>query len=106
MWYVIVAGVGLVLGVGLLIWALKERSARHKAEKESLNIGLRNIMLTQQNAALAKATEKHKEHEQRQEDQMEVLRKVIDGLRERLVSCQDPQAVTEWLDSEMADNDV
>lgn len=106
MWYVIVAGAGLALGLGLLIWGMLERSARHKAEKEALNIGLRNIMLTQQNGALTKATEKHKDHAKRQGDQLGVLRKVIKGLRERLVSCQDPQAVTEWLDSEMADNDV
>jgi hypothetical protein len=33
MGYVIVAGVGLAIGLGLMIWALRERSRRHEAER-------------------------------------------------------------------------
>lgn len=106
MWYVITGAVGLALGIGLLIWALKERSKRNKEEKNVLKLELKNTLLERQNKDLGKVVQKHKENEERLEAQIGILKKTIDGLRERLVACKDPEAITDWLDSEMNDNNV
>ncbi len=106
MWYAIIGGIGLAIGIGLLIWALKERSARYNAEKEYLKCDLKNKLLERQNKDLNTIVQKHKDNEERLDKQIVVLKKTIDNLRERLVLCQDPQTIVDWLDNEMGDNNV
>lgn len=106
MWYVITGAAGLLLGIGLLIWAIVERKRRYEAEKQALKYAAKVERLDLQNRTLVTAIESLREAEDRYGDQVSVLRKTISSLRERLISCQDHQTITEWLESEMEDNNV
>ena len=106
MWYAITGGAGLLLGLVLLIWALRERSKRSKAEEQSLKSEQRCKMLSRQVKDLSLALEAHKRQARKDEEQLEVLRTTIDGLRRKLVACQDPETISSWLDSELSDVDV
>lgn len=101
MWYAICLGIGLAIGVGFLIWALRERAKRGDAEK-----GM--------DAALAQVTrlEEHIKKEQiiaanlqaelaRENARVTVLRRALEEAQQRLLSCNDPKAVREWLEAEL-----
>jgi len=100
MGYVIVGGIGLAVGLGLMIWALRERAARQKAEiavlrahqkyEEAAEIARKNAMTAAEMS----------EERRRIEDELAHVRGRLNELRQRLVECRDPQAIREWLDAE------
>lgn len=103
MGYAITAGVGVLLGVALLIWGLRERKARFAAEEDSAN-SRRDVQ-----AAVEQARENLRAADQanlangRLIKQLAHLRVRMDDLRERLVQCQDPKTIVEWLDAETSE---
>ena len=106
MWYVIVAGVGVALGISLLVWALSERSKRSKAEKLALARGSviekMSAQLKQRDIRIAVQRGDAK----RQEEQIEVLRATLGVLRKKLVDCRDPATIKAWLDEELTGGTV
>lgn len=102
MWPTIASlGGGLLLGLGLAIWAAVERSKRAKAE----------VTIEQQKAALASlrrdivaaagSLESLREDKGRVDKQVQVLRLTVDELRAKLIECRDPSTVRDWLDEEL-----
>lgn len=104
--YVIIAGAGLLLGLGLLVWGLRERAKRHAAEKQALRLSTQLNAAKEKGEKLAQMALKHRQEMKQAELAASKLRDTMDLLRTRLIACQDPTTIKEWLDHEMADNDV
>ena len=101
MWYLITAGAGLLLGLGLMTWALTERASRHKAERVADEARHREDAMS---ALLSRAetTVKSQATElTRARVQTETLRAALEELRKRLVECKDPDTIRAWLDEEL-----
>lgn len=101
MGYAIVGGAGLCVGIGLMIWALSERSKRHKAERaaDDAKAGKEKMRkMAMQNAVV---TEGLRAACQRTDKQLEVLRQRLKETRTRLAQTGDPEAVKAWLDDEL-----
>lgn len=101
MWYAIVGAAGLVLGLGLLVWALTERGARHAAERSADEAKTKEEamrLLASRNAAAAQNLEM--EHG-RMSEQITILRNTLCEAHKRLAASGDPQAVKSWLDDEL-----
>jgi hypothetical protein len=101
MGYLATAGGGLVLGIALMIWGLRERSKRHAAEKAQAAAQLAEHaakMVAANNAARAMELEAEVK---KVDDQLDFVRQRLSEARDRLVSCEDPQAIKDWLDAEL-----
>jgi len=97
------AGSGLVLGIALLIWGLRERSKRHRAEVTRDNMA--GLLKDARGAIERLRTEVNVIRQDRHncQAQIEVLRKTINGLHEKLAECKDPEAVEKLLNDELGD---
>lgn len=97
------AGSGLVLGISLLIWALRERGARHAAETERDNAkhALDNALLT--NDRLRVEVNVIRRERNGCQAQLKVLHETIHGLHEQLAECKDPAAVEKLLNDELGE---
>lgn len=101
MWYAIVAGSGLAVGLSLMVWALRERSARFAAQREAIRqVGLRHRFELQAETN-ARVSGELEEQVARLERQARVATMQLESARRRLVACRDPKAVLSWLDSEL-----
>jgi uncharacterized protein HemX len=99
-WYAIIAAVFLAVGIGLMIWALRERAKRHDAEraadkaeaarKEAVRVGDRN----------ADAAEALQAANDRLETQVEELRYRVREARKLLKERAPMSTIKEWLDAE------
>lgn len=101
MWYAISIGSGLLLGLSLMIWGLAERAARHKAERatdEAKSLVEASDRLAKSNATVAEGARASLQAER---DRNAVLRAALEEARERLLKCDDPKAVREWLTEEL-----
>jgi len=101
MGYAISAGAGLLVGIGFLIWALRERSARQAAEKAQAKAeadAKQNAGIAENNAKLANELQGSLLKEQAR---LALLNGTIRDLRGKLVLCKDPQTVKSWLDAEL-----
>jgi Flp pilus assembly protein TadG len=101
MWYAISIGSGLLLGLGLMIWGLAERAARHRAERaadEANNLAAAADRLAKSNAVVAENNGKLLQAEY---DRNAVLRAALEEARDRLLKCDDPKTVHEWLTEEL-----
>jgi len=101
MGYAIVGGIGLLIGLALLVWGLRERSSRHTAERRADASLAQEKMLR---AALRVNSETMR-MEQKQRKQAQIAadgnRMIIEQLRSRLRLCTDPSTVRKWLDNEL-----
>lgn len=97
------AGGGLVLGISLLIWGLKERSKRHTAELARESI--RSLLKDTQNANVRLRTEIDVVRKDREncQAQLQVLRDALAKLYEKLAECKDPVAVERLLNDELGE---
>jgi len=101
MWYLITAGAGLVLGLGLLIWGLRMRGKL--ADSEMLlekSRGTVKEMIGRLNEADKALQALHKDR-QSLERQVVTLRGTIEEMRQQLIQCRDPATIRKWLDEEM-----
>jgi hypothetical protein len=104
--YAIIGGIGLLLGLGLMIWALRERSLRSDLEKDlnfAKNEQERHRKLACLNADIAAQQTKDLK---RLSTQVTYLRSRLGNLRERLVKCRDPETIKEWLDEELKEEEI
>lgn len=102
MWYAITGVAGLLLGVGFLIWALNERSARHKAERAADEATASEQLARRRARANATAAAAANQFAKNLNDQVSALRGRLDEARTRLAQCGDPEAIKDWLDAELA----
>lgn len=106
MWYAIVGGVGLLLGVALLTWALRERSIRANAESVA-TAAVNSEATALEHLADARETVNAQALDlTRTRVQLDTLRGTVDELRKRLVDCKDPKTVQEWLLAELKEETV
>ena len=106
MWYAITAGAGLLLGLGLMIWGLTERSKRHAAERAADAARAAEkaaVALADQNAVKAGVLD---QRNTALDQQITVLRAGLAIAREKLAPGGDPAAVKEWLDGELEGGEV
>jgi len=104
--YAIVGGIGLLVGIGFLIWALAERSKRAAAERAAADAGaaatdLRNA-LSANKVSLGTACDALRASEAA----AAALRLVLDQLRVQLRTSRDIKTVTAWLDHELKETDL
>lgn len=106
MWYAIIAGAFLAVGLGLLIWGLIERKKRYESElklKESqLEVQRRGSIIDDlgyQAGTLRAELDKSAQ-------QVDVIRNRLEVTRAKLMACDDPKVVKLWLDNEMNDKSV
>jgi len=94
-------GTGLLLGLGLLIWGLRERSARHEAERKAAFEAARALGWRHQSEQHAKIAQQLDDSTQRVHLQLDQSVARLASVRERLAQCSDPQVIKEWLDDEL-----
>jgi len=103
MWYAIVGGTGLAVGIWLLIWALKERSARHSAERAADAPCLLRAKAEEIAGENVHRVGEPKGQLEAVEIELATLRGRLNEARVRLAECGDPQAVKKWLDDELGE---
>jgi hypothetical protein len=84
-----------------MIFALTERSARHKAERaadEANGLAAAADRLAKSNATVAEGARASLQAER---DRNAVLRAALEEARDRLLKCDDPKMVREWLTEEL-----
>lgn len=100
MWYAIIAAAFLAVGLGLMIWALRERTKRHEAERGA-DAARR---AEQEAAALAEANAGAagmlRDQVARLEAQISAQRDRLAELRKLLVDKAPMPVIKEWLDQE------
>jgi hypothetical protein len=101
MWYAIIGAAGLALGLGLMIWALRERSKRHAAEKQAIEALDREGKATRVAADNARAAKDVEAYNTRLEAQVNQLRDRLDAARLILGERGSDVAVKKWLDEEL-----
>ncbi len=101
MWYLITFGGGLAIGIAFLIFALRERSLRQEAEANVTKITQQLTQATSIAANNAKVADDLKAECIRNEERLGVLRKTLQEAQQRLLACNDPKAVKDWLDAEL-----
>lgn len=100
---VISLGAGLVVGIMLLVWGLRERSAKHEAQlrltkvREELARTKTSVSVWQTRHRLAE------DAAERAQKQICMLHSTINSLHEQLASCKDPSAVKALLDKELGE---
>ncbi len=106
MGYAIVGGQGLLLSLGLMAWGLMERSKRHAAERKADKaeaLRVKAVAIADQNGDKAKQLALER---QRLEMQLGALRIRLDEAWESLAKTGDPKAVKDWLDKELAEEEL
>lgn len=101
MWYAICLGGGLLVGLTIMIWALTERSARHKAERaadEAKSLAEASDRIAKQNV---EAVGRLQGDLQAQRDRNAVLVAALKEAQERLLKCEDPATIRAWLEAEL-----
>jgi len=97
----IAGGSGILLGLGLLLWALRERSKRHGAElraMEAEKVKEEFESAAEHNAEISSELEVQA---QRLSEQLAILRNRLSEARVRLAKAGSPEAIKEWLDKEL-----
>lgn len=101
MWYAISLGGGLLVGLAIMIWALTERSARHRAERAADEARSREEAAGRIAKQNADAVQRSQEDLRAQRDRNAVLVAALKEAQERLLKCEDPKAVRDWLEAEL-----
>lgn len=106
MWYLITAGAGVLLGLGLLIWGLAERSTKHEAETKAMTLGVQVKIREERVKWLQNQLNFAKQEQVKTEEALAVTRGAVSKLREQLVKHGGPEAIKHWLDEELGDSEV
>jgi len=101
MGYAIVGGAGLIVGLGLMIWALRERTLRHFAERKADEEAAHRARFEAQAVENAEVAQELDSMSKRLMVESETIRSRLEETRIRLAQCGDPKAVKDWLDSEL-----
>jgi hypothetical protein len=106
MGYVIVAGLGIALGLGLLIWALRLRGLVTTAERRAVEAETsRNAVRAVAERNISEAKKLRGEND-RLVHTLKDMRARLRLARERLVSSTDPATIKVVLDDELAEEEV
>lgn len=96
MWYAILLGLGLALGLAMMIWALRERTSRQAAETKAAEATKYREIAEEVAKENSEAVGIVKVELKRHKDLVEELYKEIDRLKGLLLK-GDPAAIKEWL---------
>lgn len=100
MGYAIVGGIGLLVGIGLMIWGLRERSKRHEAERAADKAKAAEkeaLALAEANAGAAGLLQGQLS---RLEGQVAAQRERIGELRKLVADKAPMPLIKEWIDKE------
>jgi hypothetical protein len=97
------AGAGLLLGLGLLIWGLRERGKRHAAELARENTLALLKDMRGANERLRTEIGVVRRDRNSCQAQVGVLRNALANLHEKLAECKDPEAVEKLLNDELGE---
>jgi predicted RNase H-like nuclease (RuvC/YqgF family) len=106
MWYVIIGAAGLLLGLGLMVWALRERSARHKAEREVSDLEDTIKWKDQAIKNWRDGFDRLDVECKRQDTFIMTLKSEIEELQTRLVAAKDPETIKDLLDEELGKEEL
>lgn len=101
MWYAILGGAGLLLGLGLMIFVLVERSKRHTAERAADTAKAGESAALDHLATARETVNTQAAELTRTRLQVETIRTALNAAREQLVQCKDPASVKAWLDEQL-----
>jgi hypothetical protein len=97
-WYAIIGGAGLALGIGFMIWALRERKLRYEATAAAAKA---MVALADQRKLARDNAEKAQNLEFNCTKLNEIIvaqRNALSEAHNRLVQCEDPTTIKGWLD--------
>ncbi len=100
MWYAIIAAAFLAVGIGLMFWALRERSKRHEAERAADKARAAEKEANDLANANAAAATLLQGQVKRLEAQLEGQRQRLAAARKILVDKAPMPVIKEWLDAE------
>ncbi len=101
MGYLITGGVGLALGLGLLIWAVRLKGKLTAARKAAMESDLHRIdavRIADKNTAAARATDTMNT---RLSNQVVALQMKLKSARERLIKTRDPKTIKAIIDEDL-----
>lgn len=103
MWYAISICGGLAIGIAFLVWALRERTKRHEAERVADAARAAEAAALEALAAAHTTVDMQVGELNRTRTQVETVRTALDAARKKLVMCQDGPTVKAWLDEQLKD---
>lgn len=106
MWYAISISGGLFLGLALLIWGLRERAARHRAERATSNLQIEVSQERTRSRDLLAQVHALQTSLVAEQTACTRLRAIAKAVRAHLLTSSDPATIKNWLDQELTDNDV
>ena len=101
MWYVICLGAGLAVGLALMVWALAERSAKQKAERAADEAKSKEAAAVEAARQNLNVVEKLQGELTTQHNRNAVLTAALREAQSRLLRCDDPKAIQDWLADEL-----
>ena len=98
-------GGGILGGLAIMIWALAERSKRHKAETDFIFMEVKKKDADKEIERIKKLVTGMEDEKKRLEEQILFLRNQVDKFRDRLlVECEnDPETIQDIFDQEFAE---
>ena len=99
MGYVITGGIGLAIGIGLLIWALRERSLRHDAHRSEDALRLQKANFERVALSNERLAKKANEQAAIEHDIVVKLQLQVNNLRDMLISTGDPDVIKKRIDA-------
>jgi hypothetical protein len=101
MWYAIFIILGLSLGIGMMIWALRERSKRFAAEKK-MNEEVQYRLKAEQVADTNRESlERVLQDLDKANNTIKKLYQELEDVKNMLIKCGDAKALKDWLSSEL-----
>lgn len=106
MWYAIIGGAGLALGLSLMAWALSERSKRHRAERIADERKRKEQEALDLAEAANRAVDALEKQCARREGQLQHVRQRLTDTRNLLHKHAPIGMVAKWLDEEGKKKDL
>lgn len=97
MGYLISFGIGLLLGLAALIWAVRERSARARAEQSLAKAETYARELDTKLTTTRGVVVSLQDEIAREKAHTAGLRAALESAQQRLVDCNDPAAIRAWV---------
>lgn len=101
MWYAILLGAGLLVGLAMMIWALRERKARFTAEAVLKDVQVERDKFSAIADANREAAVRAAQDTAKCKETSALLYAELDKARDLLVKFGDTEAIREWLLSEI-----
>lgn len=102
MWGVVItAAAFLAVGLSLMVWALRERSKRHEAEKATVQARVKEDEHRRLAAKNAGTVQNLEMQHGRMSEELTILRTALEKARKLLAESGDPETVKAFLDEQL-----